>query len=384
MQDAGLSQEVNTVARRVSTRAVFFIAGFAMGVWAPLVPYAQQRLQLDAGSLGLLLLCLGTGSLITMLFSGKLTSRFGCRAMVIAGALMACLALPLLATTESLSLMIASLLLFGAGVGLTDVTVNIQGTLVEQQSEVPLMSGFHGLFSVGGIAGAAGGSLVLGAGMSPLLMVFSAVTLMLLTMILSLPHLLPFASHQQQQHSVFRLNLRLILMAGMCMLCFLAEGAMLDWSGIWLTEQRGLAIEHAGWGYAVFGGAMALMRLTGDRLVSRLGRKKLLILSGVFAAAGYALAVLLPGIASSLGGFILVGIGAANVAPVITTLAGKEQVMPSNLSVAFVATVGYLGILMGPAVLGFIAHGYGLAMAFTCMSLSLLLVAAGALKLDYR
>lgn len=164
MQEAGCYQAVNTATRRVSTRAVFFIAGFAMGVWAPLVPYAQHRLQLDAGMLGLLLLCLGSGSLITMLFSGKLTSRFGCRAMIIAGALMACVALPLLATTDSLPVMIASLLLFGAGVGLTDVTVNIQGALVEQQSDVPLMSGFHGLFSVGGIAGAAGGSLVLGEG----------------------------------------------------------------------------------------------------------------------------------------------------------------------------------------------------------------------------
>lgn len=384
MQDASLYQAVNTTARRVSTRAVFFIAGFAMGVWAPLVPYAQHRLHLDAGTLGLLLLCLGSGSLVTMLFSGKLSSRFGCRSMITAGALMVCLAMPLLATTESLPVMIASLLLFGAGVGLTDVTVNIQGALVEQQSDVPLMSGFHGLFSVGGITGAAGGSLVLGAGMSPLVMVLSATSLMGVILLLSLRHLLPFASHQSQQHSVFRLNLRLILMAGMCMLCFLAEGAMLDWSGIWLTEQRGLAIEHAGWGYAVFGGAMAAMRLSGDRLVSLLGRQKLLIISGVFAAAGYALAVLLPGIGSSLGGFILVGIGAANVAPVITTLAGKEPVMSSNMSVAFVSTVGYLGILMGPALLGLIAHGYGLAAAFICMSLSLLLVAAGALKLEYR
>ena len=246
MQEAGCYQAVNTATRRVSTRAVFFIAGFAMGVWAPLVPYAQHRLQLDAGMLGLLLLCLGSGSLITMLFSGKLTSRFGCRAMIIAGALMACVALPLLATTDSLPVMIASLLLFGAGVGLTDVTVNIQGALVEQQSDVPLMSGFHGLFSVGGIVGAAGGSLVLGAGMSPLAMVVSAVLLILVILILALRYLLPFASHEEQQNSAFRLNLRLILMAGMCLLCFLAEGAMLDWSGIWLTEQRGLAIEHAG------------------------------------------------------------------------------------------------------------------------------------------
>ncbi len=355
-----------------------------MGVWAPLVPYVQRRLALDSATLGLLLLCLGGGSLVTMLFSGKLTSRSGCRWMIVAGTLMTCLALPVLGSTDSLSVMMVSLLLFGAGVGLTDVTVNIQGALVEQSSNTPLMSGFHGWFSVGGIIGAAGGSLLLGAGMQPFTLTLYATGVLMIILALSVRYLLPFASHHEEQSSAFCLNVRLIVMAGMCMLCFMAEGAMLDWSGIWLTADRGLAIEHAGWGYAVFGCAMAVMRLSGDRIVTQLGRKRLLCLSGIFAAAGYALAVLLPGWETSLAGFILVGIGAANVAPVLTTLAGKERVMSSAMSVASVATIGYLGILMGPAVLGFIAHSYGLRVSFLGLSLSLLLVAAGALKLRYR
>lgn len=384
MSDVMFQHGVNTAPRRMSTRAAFFIAGFAMGAWAPLVAYAQNRLQLDSGTLGLLLLCLGSGSLVTMLFSGKLAGRFGCRAMIIAGSVMICLSLPFLATTESMFLMILSLLVFGAGVGLTDVTVNIQGALVEQGSDTPLMSGFHGLFSVGGIAGAAGGSLALSFGMSPVVMSACAVAIIILVLFFSVKHMLPFASHDEENNSSFRLNLRLVLMACMCMICFLAEGAMLDWSGIWLTSERGLAIEHAGWGYAAFGGAMAFMRLSGDSIVRFLGRKKLLFLSGIFAMCGYAVAVLIPGWEASLAGFILVGIGAANVAPVITTLAGKEKIMPSNMSVAFVSTVGYLGILMGPALLGFIAHASSLSVAFMCMSLSLIIVAAGSLRLKYH
>ena len=373
--------QINTAPRRVSTRVAFFIAGFAMGAWAPLVPYAQNRLKLDSGSLGLLLLCLGSGSLITMLFSGKLAGRFGCRAVIVVSVLMTSLALPFLATTDSISIMVLSLLVFGAGVGLTDVTVNIQGALIEQESRQPLMSGFHGLFSIGGIVGAAGGSVILSCGVTPMMMSFTASVIIVLLVLLVSKNLLPFAAHSEGESRSFKLNSRLLLMAAMCMTCFLAEGAMLDWSGIWLTAERGLTLQHAGWGYAVFAVAMAIMRLTGDRLIRRLGRQKMLLLSGIFAIAGYALAVLLPSWEASLLAFILVGIGAANVAPIVTTLAGVEKIMPSNMSVALVSTVGYLGILMGPALIGFIAHTTNLSVAFISIAISLVVVVLGGVKL---
>ncbi|WP_241610071.1 MFS transporter [Rosenbergiella epipactidis] len=373
--------QINTVSRRVSTRVAFFIAGFAMGAWAPLVPYAQDRLTLDSGSLGLLLLCLGCGSLITMLFSGKLAGRFGCRIIIVIGSLMASLVFPVLATTESISIMALSLVVFGAGVGLIDVTVNMQGALVEQESSQPLMSGFHGLFSIGGIVGAAGGSLVLSSGFTPMMMSLCTFLIIVLLVISVSKHLLPFAAHSEVENRAFKLNAHLLLMAIMCMICFLAEGAMLDWSGVWLTSARGLALNHAGWGYAVFAVAMAIMRLLGDKLVSTLGRGKILFLSGFFAMSGYALAVLLPGWQASLVAFMLVGIGAANVAPIVTTLASVEKIMPSNMSVAFVSTVGYLGILMGPALIGFIAHSVNLSVAFISIAVALAVVVLGALKL---
>ena len=352
-----------------------------MGAWAPLVPYAQDRLTLDSGSLGLLLLCLGCGSLITMLFSGKLAGRFGCRTIIVIGSRMTSLAFPVLATTESVSIMVLSLVVFGAGVGLTDVTVNIQGALIEQESTQPLMSGFHGLFSIGGIVGAAGGSLVLSSGFTPMMMSLCALLIIILLVTLVSKNLLPFSIDSEVKSRAFKLNPHLFLMALMCMICFLAEGAMLDWSGIWLTSNRGLTLQHAGWGYAVFAVAMAIMRLSGDKLVSTLGRGKILFLSGVFAMSGYALAVVLPSWQASLLAFMLVGIGAANVAPIVTTLAGLEKIMPSNMSVAFVSTVGYLGILMGPALIGFIAHSANLSVAFVSIAAALAVVVLGALKL---
>ncbi|WP_370425707.1 MFS transporter (plasmid) [Pantoea vagans] len=378
-----IQTELNTIGRRMSTRAAFFIAGFGMGAWAPLVPYAQHRLALDAGMLGSLLLCLGCGSLITMLFSGKLTGKFGCRAMIAVGAFMLLISLPLLATVNSIPLMVLSLLIFGAGVGLTDVTVNIQGALIEQHSPSPLMSGFHGLFSIGGIVGSACGSLLLSAGFSPLSMALIADLIITFVMLVSFSCLLPFGSHGEQTKSKFRINVPLLLMATMCMICFLAEGAMLDWSGVWLTSEQGLSLEYSGWGYAAFGCAMAVMRLSGDKIVSIMGRKKVLLLSGICASFGFIIAVMMPGWEASLAGFALVGIGAANVAPVLTTLAGLEKTMPANMSVAFVSTVGYLGILMGPALLGFIAHAFSLSIAFTCLSVALLFVVFGTLRLRF-
>ncbi|MFC6377723.1 MFS transporter [Tatumella terrea] len=383
MADTLVANNINTAGKRISTRAAFFIAGFAMGAWAPLVPYAQHRLNLDPALLGLLLLCLGCGSLITMIFSGKLAGKFGCRTMILIGVASICLSLPLLATVSTLSLMVPSLLLFGAGVGLTDVTVNIQGALVEQKSDKPLMSGFHGLFSVGGIAGSAGGSLILSSGFSPLQFAFAAIILILIIISATGKSLLPFASHEEKSGSPLRINLRLVIISVMCMVCFLAEGSMLDWGGIWLTAHRHVQLEHAGWGYAVFGTAMAIMRLSGDVIVNALGRQKVLILSGLFAMAGFAIAVYLPGWLFSLLGFAFIGIGAANVAPVLTTLAGKETIMPSNMSVAFVSTVGYLGILMGPALIGFIANMTSLQVAFLCMSVSMICIIAGAFRLRF-
>ncbi|CNK84332.1 MFS transporter [Yersinia alsatica] len=377
---------LDTRAKRTSTRAVFFIAGFAMGLWASLVPYAQNRLQFDAGSLGLLLLCLGTGSLLAMLFSGKLIGHFGCRKIMSLGIVLTCIFLPTLAIIDQFPLMAVCLFFFGAGIGLVDVAVNVQGSLVEQSSDKPLMSGFHCLFSIGSIAGAGGGATLFALGLMPLTVTFIAIVLIAIITSAVFNELIPFGDHKEPSESAIakpRPNFRLVLMALMCMICFMAEGAVLDWSGVFLTNDRGLDITHAGWGFAVFGGTMSVMRFTGDKVVSILGRKRVLILSSLFAMVGYAVAVIIPDWKFTLLGFALVGIGAANIVPVLITLAGQEKVMPVNMSVAMVATLGYFGVLGGPALIGFIAHLTDLYTAFSIVALTFIVITVGAFKLKY-
>lgn len=377
---------LDTRAKRTSTRAVFFIAGFAMGLWASLVPYAQNRLQFDAGSLGLLLLCLGTGSLLAMLFSGKLIGHFGCRKIMSLGIVLTCIFLPTLAIIDQFPLMAVCLFFFGAGIGLVDVAVNVQGSLVEQSSDKPLMSGFHCLFSIGSIAGAGGGATLFALGLMPLTVTFIAIVLIAIITSAVFNELIPFGDHKEPSESAIakpRPNFRLVLMALMCMICFMAEGAVLDWSGVFLTNDRGLDITHAGWGFAVFGGTMSVMRFIGDKVVSILGRKRVLILSSLFAMVGYAVAVIIPDWKFTLLGFALVGIGAANIVPVLITLAGQEKVMPVNMSVAMVATLGYFGVLGGPALIGFIAHLTDLYTAFSIVALTFIVITVGAFKLKY-
>ncbi|EKN3736149.1 MFS transporter [Yersinia enterocolitica] len=386
MSSSTLDATLDTYAKRSATRAIFFVAGFAMGLWASLVPYAQNRLHFDAGSLGLLLLCLGTGSLLAMLFSGKLIGRFGCRNIMLLGIALACIFLPTLAIIDQFPLMALCLFFFGAGIGLADVAVNVQGSLVEQLSDKPLMSGFHCLFSVGSIAGAGGGAILFTLGLMPLAVTFIAITVIAIITVTVFNELIPFGDHKEPTEQAItkpKPNFRLVLMALMCMICFMAEGAVLDWSGVFLTNDRGLDITHAGWGFAIFGGTMSIMRFTGDKVVSLLGRKRVLVLSSIIAMIGYAVAVIIPDWKFTLLGFALVGVGAANIVPVLITLAGQEKVMPVNMSVAMVATLGYFGVLGGPALIGFIAHLTDLYTAFAIMALTFLVIAVGAFKLKY-
>jgi len=155
--------------QQISTRVAFFIAGFALAAWAPLVPFAKDRASLDEAALGLLLLCFGAGSIVSMPLAGALASRLGCRAMIAATTILISITLPFLACVDSFSALAATLLLFGAGVGTVDVVVNIQAVIVERASGRSMMSGFHGLFSVGGIVGALSVSTLLFFGASPLI-----------------------------------------------------------------------------------------------------------------------------------------------------------------------------------------------------------------------
>ena len=359
---------------QMSTRIAFFIAGFGLAAWAPLVPYAKTRAGLDDATLGLLLLCLGAGSILAMPIAGLLATRFGCRRVLIAGTLLICLALPLLATASSIALLIATLFVFGAGLGAVDSTVNLQAVIVERASGRHMMSGFHGLFSVGGIAGAAGVSALLALGLSPLWAIAVVIVLMLAALAKAAPHLLTYGS--ESSGPAFAIPHGVVLFIGiLCFIVFLAEGAMLDWSAVFLTSEKSIDEAYAGLGYAAFALTMTAGRLMGDTIVKRLGATRVIVLGGLFAAMGMALATLAPSWEIALLGYALVGVGCSNIVPVLYTAVGKQTVMPESIAVPAITTLGYAGILAGPAAIGFIAHASSLSSAFLLITALLIGVA---------
>ncbi|MDR9749976.1 MFS transporter [Pseudomonas sp. SZMC_28357] len=359
---------------QMSTRIAFFIAGFGIAAWAPLVPYAKDRAGLDEATLGLLLLCLGVGSILAMPMAGVLASRFGCRRVLSGGTVLICLALPLLATVSSVPLLMATLFLFGAGLGTVDSTVNLQAVIVERASGKTMMSGFHGLFSLGGIVGAAGVSALLGLGLSPLGAMLVVIVILLAALAKAAPHLLAYGS--ERSGPAFAVPHGVVLLIGsLCFVVFLAEGAALDWSAVFLVSERGLETAYAGLGYAAFALTMTVGRLTGDGIVRRLGATRVIVFGGTLAAAGLLLTVLVPAWEAALLGYALLGAGCSNIVPVLYTAVGKQRVMPESIAVPAITTLGYAGILAGPAVIGFIAHGSSLSFAFVLIALLLLAVA---------
>lgn len=374
-------QEKKGSNSRLATRLAFFIAGFVTATWAVLVPYARANTGVNDATLGSLLLCLGIGALLTMPITGALTSRFGCRKVIIAALILIILVLPLLAVITQPILLGLALLLFGIGVGVTDCAMNIQAILVEKASAVPLMSGFHGLYSVGGIAGAGLMTLLLALGINVVVALFVIIACVVVLAVLSYPGLLTYAN--PKEGPAFAVPHGIVLLLGIvCFSVFLTEGTVLDWSAVYLTQVRAMPETLGGLGYTCFAVAMTLARLTGDKVVKHFGRLKVVVVGAVVAALGLAMVTFIPAWHLSLIGYALIGAGCANIVPVMFSVVGQQTVMPQAVAVPAMTTLGYLGVLSGPAVIGYVAHFSSLSVSFSLIMLLMLCVGALAFKLN--
>lgn len=364
-----------------ATRLAFFIAGFVTATWAVIVPYARENTGVNEAALGTLLLCLGLGALIAMPVTGSLTSRFGCRRVIVAAIALVIVSTPLLAVMTHPILLGVTLLVFGIGVGVTDCAMNIQAILVEKASPVPLMSGFHGMYSFGGIAGAGLMTLLLALGINVVVATLLITLTVIVLFILSYPGLLTYAN--PKEGPAFAVPRGIVLLLGLvCFLVFLTEGTVLDWSAVYLTQVRNMPETLGGLGYTCFAVAMTVARLTGDRLIRNMGRLTVVFGGAVTAAVGLALVTFVPSWHLSLLGYILVGAGCANIVPVMFSAVGQQRVMPQAVAVPAMTTMGYLGVLSGPAMIGYVAHFSSLAIAFSLIMALMLFVGAISFTLN--
>ena len=379
-----IDPEIQLSAQRLSTRFSFFGLGFATAAWAPLIPFAQQRLHFNHADFGLLLLCSGLGAMLAMPATGKIVQRVGCRVPIGFALLLLAVLLPSLSLWTTPLMMAITLFLFGTAAGSLGVALNIQAVVVEKNSLKSLMSGFHGMASLGGLAGVLTITALLALSISAVMSAFAVSLLLVIIIFLSVPYSIKAventsleASSKVKKSIRQRLPQPLIILIGIaCFIIFMTEGAAMDWSGIYLTQQYGVNTTFAGLAYTFFAIAMTTGRFTGDYLIRYFGEKKLLTYSAICATLGLALVSIAPYWWLVLVGYTLVGTGCSNIVPIMFSRAGRQTVMPSAVALSCVSTLAYTGILVGPAFIGMIGELIGLKTVFMALSGLLLLIVA--------
>lgn len=342
----------------------FFTAGFTIAAWAPLIPFVNEALQVGPMQFGLLLLMLGVGSVLGMPLAGWLSSNLGSRKAIAISGYSSCLALALLAWTPNYVFECCALFFYGISLGCLEVSVNLYGAALERSRNSRHMSGMHAFYSVGEVSAAICVSLALSMGFdmwstTPFWMVILTVLLTL-----AIPHISTISLMPKRSESLAMPKGPVTLLAVLCAVVFLAEGAMLDWSALFLQQHVDIPVEKTGIAYTVFVFAMAITRLIGDRLVTKLGAINVVWGGMLLMIIALTIMVLIPSLPISLIAAFLMGVGIANIAPLIISAASQQKHMPALPAVTAVTTIGYLGLMAGPAILGVISEYTSIATAF--------------------
>ena len=352
-----------TNARR-AVLGIFLVNGLILGSWIPHIPLVQEKLNIGEGLLGLALLSMAAGAVIFMPISGVWITRLGSRKITTLTAFAYCFALPLPIMAPSFITLLLALFFFGACTGAMDIAMNAQAVAIEKRFTKPIMSSFHGFFSVGGLLGSGIGGLILAFEINPLLHALLISGLMFTITALVYKHFLPKSVDTTVKKTKFVLPRGPVLALGiLAFMVLLAEGAIADWSSVYITKVLQTGPGIAALGYASFSLMMAIGRLSGDRFVANMGAVKIARLTSLIAAIGLGATLLIEHPIAAIIGFGCVGLGLSNLIPIIFSAAGRVPNMAASTSIAAVATAGYFGFLAGPPIIGFIAEFTGLPMA---------------------
>jgi len=382
---AGARARAGLWPARAAAASFFLLNGIAIGNWVTRIPDVQRTLDLSEGQLGLALLGAALGALVALPASGLLMARFGSRPMLVGAGVGVCAMLPLLPAAPSLPLLFAALFAFGIAFGTMEVPANAQAVLVETAWGSPLMSSFHAMFSVGGLVGAAMGGAIAGMGVPPSLHLLLVAAPLAVMALLARPRLLPDADpadghghgHSHDHAPRFAIPRGALLGLGAIACCvLLGEGAMADWSAVYLSRALGAGAAAAALGYTAFSLTMAGGRLAGDALTQRFGPVAMLRGGGLLVALGLGAALLANTVPAMAVGFACVGAGLAASFPIVIGAAGRVPGVPPSLGLTAVATAGYVGFLAGPPVIGFVSQVGGLRAGMAVVALLGLAVAA--------
>jgi predicted MFS family arabinose efflux permease len=367
--------------RIYSAKAFYFLGGFGFTSWASLIPFLRQQLQIQDDHLGFLLLAVGLGALIMMMLAGSIAGRLGCRRSLTIAGLAIAVVLNVLCYVPAYAAALVMAVLLGSSLGLLDVVVNINGIFIERKVHKRLMSGLQAMWSLGNFAGAAFFASLLHLGFYWKIVMIAGAVFIGLCVCFFAPHL-----HEERQASGKGASLvlpkgKIVLIGLVCTIAFLVEGSINDWSGVFMTTEKGIDISQSGLGLTLFTASAFLARLPGDSLTMHFGPRRLLALSLPVAFAGFLGILLISGGPLLFASYILIGVGCANTVPIFYSSLGTQKDMPVADAVAAVSTIGYAGILLAPAVLGFIGRAFSLTASFTLVTALLIIMSIMAMRL---
>lgn len=356
---------------RIGVSAFFFIQGLVFATWASRIPDIKNMLQLSDGMLGAVLFALPVGQLTAMTLSGYLVSRFGSKNMLTIAACLYPAGLVLLGTVNSLWQLVAALFFFGVCGNLSNISVNTQGVGVERLYRRSIMASFHGIWSMAGFAGGILSTFMVADHIPPFTHFCIVYAIGFIVMLSARKYILPRDAHhvQGEKKKIFvkpdRYIVSLGILAFACMIC---EGTMFDWSGIYFEKVVNAPLDLSRLGYVAFMFTMTAGRFTADWMVTKIGIEKVLRFSGVFIFTGMLLAITFPYLATATAGFLLVGIGTSSVVPMAYSMAGKSKTMLPGVALATVSSIGFLGFLLGPPIIGFVSELTNLRVSFTLIA----------------
>lgn len=362
--------------------AVFFVFGTDIGAWASRIPDFKVILGVEEGPLGLMLLAVAFGALSGFPLAGYLVDRFGavtiarCYAVAL---LLAFLALPFGAVYAPVFVVL--LYILGMVIGSLDVAMNAWGAEVEKALGKPVMSSYHGLYSLGAMVGAGAGSIALSLGLSVVEHYLIWAGLLVLPVTYAL--MTPWASTRSQaagsRPPIFAFPKGVLIFVGlMCLAGGLGEGAVTDWAALYQIQELGYSESLAAMTFAVYSAAMVVMRFSGDRLTARFGPARIARVCGIATLVGAILVVWAPHLSVVWIGVAILGIGNAPMFPLAISRAAAEPTMSTGAAIASVVTLGYGAFLFGPPLLGFIGEHWSLRMAFAFVACTSLIIIAFA------
>jgi MFS family permease len=385
MEQLTLSITYSNKAYRAAVATLFFIQGLCFATWASRIPTIQQSLQLSDGALGLILFALPVGSMIALPLSGWFVTRFGSKTVVINTLIVYALLLVGIGLAQNITQIVAVLVFFGMAGNTANIAMNTQAVGVEARYGRNIMASFHGLWSLAGFTAAGIGTYMMGSGIIPFYHFAGVGALILITLAAVFQYLLPNEQRPATGNKVFtmpdRSMLTLGLLAFCCMIC---EGAMFDWSGIYFNKVVNAEKEWIGAGYTAFMATMAGGRFIGDYIATRFGFTRTITMSGILIATGLAIALLFPYLIPAITGFLLVGFGVSSVVPLVYSEAGKSKTLSPGVALAAVSSIGFLGFLIGPPMIGLVAGAFNLRVSFLIIAIMGLSVAILVNKIKRR